>query len=85
VSGDALWGISMNDDRILRVLEEMRDLQRQNVTNYQEALRNQQESIRLQQAGLKRARIALGLATIVLVLAVGMLIMLLLRAVARLP
>jgi hypothetical protein len=78
-------GFQMNDDRILRVLEEMRDLQRQNVTNYQEALRNQQESIRLQQAGLKRARIALGLATIVLVLAVGMLIMLLLRAVARLP
>jgi hypothetical protein len=39
----------MNDDRVLRVLEEMRDLQRQSVANYQEALRNQQESIKLQQ------------------------------------
>jgi hypothetical protein len=43
----------MNDDRVLKVLEEMRDLLRQNVANYQEAL--------------------------------GMLVMLLLRVVARLP
>ena len=75
----------MNDDRVLRVLEEMRDLQRQNVLNYQEALRNQQESIRLQQAGLKRVRLVLALATVVLFIAVGLLVMLLMRAVARLP
>jgi hypothetical protein len=75
----------MNDERVLHVLEEMRDLQRQHLANYQEALRNQQESIRLQQAGLRRIRWVLGLATIVLVFAIGMLVMLLLRAVARLP
>jgi hypothetical protein len=75
----------MDDDRILRVLEEMRDLQRQNLANYQDAVRNQQESIRLQKAGLRRVRLILGLATIVLVIAVAMLVMLLLRAVARLP
>jgi hypothetical protein len=73
----------MNDDRVLRVLEEMRDLQRQHLASYEDALRNQQESIRLQQAGLKRVRIALGMATIVLFLAAGMLVMILLRAVAR--
>ena len=39
----------MNDERVLRVLEEMRDLQRQHLANYQDALRNQQESIRLHQ------------------------------------
>lgn len=75
----------MNDDRILRVLQEMLDLQRQSTTNYQTALRNQEESIRLQQQGLRRVRVILGIATVALMLAVGMLVMLLLRVVARLP
>ncbi|HEY9015102.1 MAG TPA: hypothetical protein VIM84_08565 [Gemmatimonadales bacterium] len=74
----------MNDDRVVRILEEMRDLQRQNLSRYEEALRNQQESIRLQQAGLRRVRIVLVLATAALFIAVGMLVMLLLRVVARL-
>lgn len=73
----------MDEERLVRVLEEIRDLQRQNTANYQEALRNQQESIRLQQAGLRRVRIVLGLATAALIVAVGMLVMLLLRVVAR--
>jgi hypothetical protein len=73
----------MTDDRIVQVLEEIRDLQRQHVERYGEALRNQQESIRLQQAGLRRVRVILGFATVVLLLAVGMLILLLLRVVAR--
>jgi hypothetical protein len=30
----------MTDDPVVRVLEEIRDLKRQNVDNYQEALRN---------------------------------------------
>jgi hypothetical protein len=75
----------MSEDRIVRVLEEIRDLQRQHVERYGEALRNQQESIRLQQAGLRRVRVILGFAGVVLVLAVGTLILLLLRVVARVP
>ncbi len=47
----------MADDRIIRVLEEIRDLQRQHMERSGEALRNQQESIRLQQAGLRRVRV----------------------------
>jgi hypothetical protein len=74
----------MADDRVIQLLEEIRDLQRRNVERYGEALRNQEESIRLQQAGLRRVRVILGFATIVLVLAVGMLVLLLLRVVARL-
>ena len=73
----------MTDDRIVQVLEEIRDLQRQHMERYGEALRNQQESIRLQHAGLRRVRVILGFATVVLLLAVGMLILLLLRVVAR--
>jgi CHASE3 domain sensor protein len=74
----------MTDDRAIRLLEEIRDLQRQHVERYGEALRNQQESIRLQQTALRRVRIILAFATVALVIAVGMLVMLLLRVVARL-
>ena len=55
----------MNDDRVVRLLEEMRDLQRQHVDSYREALRNQAESIRLQQEAMKRVRVILILAGIV--------------------
>jgi CHASE3 domain sensor protein len=74
----------MTDDRIIRLLEEIRDLQRQHGERYGEALRNQQESIRLQQAGLRRVRVILAFATIAVILAVGMLVLLLLRVVGRL-
>jgi CHASE3 domain sensor protein len=74
----------MTDDRAIRLLEEIRDLQRQHGERYGEALRNQLESIRLQQAGLRRVRIILAFATVALVLAVGMLVLLVLRVVARL-
>jgi hypothetical protein len=75
----------MTDDRVVRVLEEIRDLQRQHGERYGEALRNQQESILLQQAGLRRVRVILAFASVVLVLAVGMLILLLVRVLARFP
>jgi len=37
----------VNDDRAIRLLEEIRDLQRQHLENYKEGLRNQRESIEL--------------------------------------
>lgn len=74
----------MTDDRLIRLLEEIRDLQRQHAERYGEALRNQEESIRLQQAGLRRVRVVLAFATIAVILAVSMLVLLLLRVVARL-
>jgi CHASE3 domain sensor protein len=74
----------MNDDRVIRLLEEIRDLQRQHAERYGEALRNQEESIKLQQAGLRRVRVVLAFATIAVILAVAMLVLLLLRVAARL-
>jgi hypothetical protein len=74
----------MTDDRLIRLLEEIRDLQRQHGERYGEALHNQQESIRLQQAGLRRVRVALAIAMGALFLAVAMLVLVLLRVVARL-
>jgi CHASE3 domain sensor protein len=74
----------MTDDRMIRLLEEIRDLQRQHAERYGEALRNQEESIRLQQAGLRRVRVVLAIAVGALILAVTMLVLILLRVVARL-
>lgn len=73
----------MNDDRVLRILEEIRDLQRANVANYQEALRNQHESITLQQAAVRRVRVIMAVAAAALIVAVGMFVMLLLRLATR--
>ena len=74
----------MSDEPVIRLLEEIRDLQRQHAERYGEALRNQEESIRLQQAGLRRVRVVLAFATIAVVLAVTLLMLLLLRVAARL-
>ena len=75
----------MTDERVIRLLEEIRDLQRQHIERYGEALRNQEESIRLQQAGLRRVRVILGFAAAALALAVGILVLLIVRVLARLP
>jgi hypothetical protein len=39
----------MTDERIVRLLEEIRDLQKQHAEDYREALRNQYTSVQLQQ------------------------------------
>ena len=46
----------MDEDRLARVLEEIRDLQRQQVEAYARALTNQEEALRLQRHGMGRAR-----------------------------
>jgi hypothetical protein len=59
----------MSDDRIITLLEEIRDLQRQHIVNYQEALRNQQEAIGIQRAATRRVmRFATALMVLVVVL-----------------
>ena len=69
----------MTDQRVVRLLEELRDQQRAHVENYRQALRNQEESIRLQQAGSRRVRWILLAAGVVLVFAVVVLVGLLAR------
>jgi hypothetical protein len=46
----------MDEDRVTRVLEEIRDLQRQQIETYGRVLNNQQEALRLQREGMGRAR-----------------------------
>jgi hypothetical protein len=63
----------MDDDRIARLLEEIRDLQRQQVEAYGRAVANQQESIRAQKQAIANARklqLAVGIVIIFVILVV---------------
>ncbi len=71
-------------DPVVRLLEEIRDLQRQQGERSVEALRRQQESIALQQVALRRVRVILAIAAAALVIAVGLLALLAIRLLARL-
>jgi hypothetical protein len=45
------------DEQVVKLLEEIRDLQKLHVENYKDALKNQQESIAIQKSALRRSRI----------------------------
>ena len=68
---------------MVRLLEEIRDLQREQGRRSADALRGQQESIALQQVAVRRVRVILGFAVAALVLAVAMLVVLVLRMLQR--
>ena len=44
----------MPEEQIIKLLEEIRDLQKQHVENYKDALKNQQESIDMQKRASRR-------------------------------
>jgi hypothetical protein len=44
------------DEQVIKLLEEIRDLQKLNVENYKEALKNQQESIEINRRALRRQK-----------------------------
>jgi uncharacterized membrane protein YvbJ len=47
------------DEKVIQLLEEIRDLQKLHAENYKEALRNQQESIEIQRRAVRRQKIVL--------------------------
>jgi ABC-type lipoprotein release transport system permease subunit len=47
------------DEQVVKLLEEIRDLQKLHVENYKDALKNQQEAIDLQKNAMRRQRIFL--------------------------
>ena len=72
----------MDDDRLLKVLEEIRDLQRRQVEAYDRALVNQEQALRTQRAGIGRARgLLAGLAVAIVVVII--IVLVLLRFVVR--
>jgi hypothetical protein len=66
----------MDEDRLARLLEEIRDLQRQQVEAYARALTNQQEALRLQREGLGRARKLLAAVGVVIAIVLVMVLVL---------
>ena len=67
----------MDEDRLLRALEEIRDLQQQQVEASARALTNQQEALRLQREGMGRARKLLaGIGVIIAIVLVIVLVLL---------
>jgi hypothetical protein len=67
----------MDDDRVVRLLEEIRDLQRQQVEAYGRVLSNQEEAMRRQREGLGRARKLLaGVGVLILIVLVIVLVLL---------
>jgi hypothetical protein len=72
----------MDEDRVARLLEEIRDLQRQQVEAYARALTNQQEALRLQREGMSRARKLLGVVGVITAIILIM-VLVLLRHVLR--
>ena len=61
----------MDESRLTRLLEEIRDLQRQQVEAYGRALKNQEEAVRLQREGMNRARKVLaGLGLVIVIVLV---------------
>jgi hypothetical protein len=72
----------MDEDRLARVLEEIRELQRQQVEAYARALANQQEALRLQREGLGRARKLLAAVGVIIAIVVVM-VLVLLRYILR--
>ena len=63
----------MADEQVVKLLEEIRDLQRLHVENYKEALKNQQESIDIQKQYARRQRMSLLVIGILLLVCIGIL------------
>ncbi len=57
----------MAEEQVIKLLEEIRDLQRLHVENYKDALKNQQESIELQKNAFRRQRISVIVLGLILV------------------
>jgi hypothetical protein len=49
---------TMSDDQVVRLLEEIRDIQKENAANYRVALQNQQEAVAIQKRAVQRSKAA---------------------------
>jgi hypothetical protein len=47
------------EEQVIKLLQEIRDLQKLHVENYKDALKNQQEAIELQRQAVRRQKITL--------------------------
>jgi hypothetical protein len=64
----------VDDDRVIKLLEEIRDLQRAHIENYKDALRNQEESIRVSKEWQRKASQRQLIALLVIALVIGIIL-----------
>jgi len=55
------------DEQVIKLLEEIRDLQKAHMANYKEAVKNQQESIAIQKSAVRRQTISIPVIVVVVV------------------
>lgn len=61
----------MAEEQIIKLLEEIRDLQKLHVENYKDALQNQRQSIEIQKRAIRRQRVNLLIIGVVLFIFLG--------------
>ena len=49
----------MTDEPVIKLLEEIRDLQKEHIASYKEAVKNQQDAIVLQRGAIRRQKFAI--------------------------
>ena len=64
----------MADEQVIKLLEEIRDLQKLHIENYKAAVKNQQEAIELQKSALGRQKTAIFAVLILVVAVLGLLV-----------
>ncbi len=62
---------TVGEEQVIKVLEEIRDLQKLHVENYKDALKNQQEAIELQKKAVRRQKMSLFVIGIVVIVFLG--------------
>lgn len=63
----------MADEQVVKLLEEMRDLQKEHLVSYKEAVTNQQEAIALQKRALRRQKITMAVYVLFMLALLGFL------------
>jgi hypothetical protein len=53
------WRNPVADEPVIKLLEEIRDLQKEHIASYKEAVKNQNEAIALQKGAVRRQKLAI--------------------------
>jgi t-SNARE complex subunit (syntaxin) len=62
------------DEQVIKLLEEIKDLQTQHLEKYKEALKNQQEAIEIQRRAVRRQKVTVFVISSLLIIFIAVLI-----------
>jgi hypothetical protein len=67
------WSKTVADEQVIKLLEEIRDLQKEHLTSYKEAVKNQQESLDLQKRAVRRQKLTMAVYVLFMLALLGFL------------